>query len=268
MSGFAGFDASGYPGTARMAELKRTTNLVWCGFYLGPAPSHSDAGWMAHRAELAAQNWGFAPIYVGQQVMGPGRHVVTAAQGEADGVDAVELMRKAGFATGSCVYLDLENGPPFQTAQREYVSSWVDAVGKAGFAAGIYCSFLFAVEVADLFPRARIWAFHVRTVSRHPVAGPNYPNPDPSTSGFAGAVIWQHGDSCVIDGQLLVDLDSANSPDPSAPAVAPPPVATGQELASGLDPEIAALQAKVAAVPPDHPTFWQELRAMLEMLHS
>lgn len=227
MTGHAGFDASGYPNDEVMAELKRSTNFEWCGFYLAPAPSHPDAGWMTKRALLLTQGWGLAPIFVGQQTTGPGSRVVTATRGTEDGTSAVQLMLHAGFPSGSFVYLDLENGPPFGTAQQGYVGAWVDAVIAAGFSAGVYCSFLFAGAVAKLRPQARIWAFHVRTVAAHAVAGSSYPTPGPSTSGFSGASIWQHDDSAEIlvgGKRLLVDLDSAAMADPSAPEPAARPV--------------------------------------------
>jgi hypothetical protein len=59
-------DTSLYPGDAVMAHLKQNPNLVWTGFYLGPAPSHSGASWMSRRDFLVASGWGLAPIYVGQ----------------------------------------------------------------------------------------------------------------------------------------------------------------------------------------------------------
>lgn len=259
MIGHAGFDASGYPGDATMAELKHTTNFEWCGFYLGPAPSHPDAGWMTKRATLKAQGWGFAPVYVGQQVTGPGEHMVTAAHGSEDGNNAAQLMLHAGFPSGGIVYLDLENGPPFGTAQQAYVGAWVDAVIEAGFSAGIYCSFLFAAEVAKLRPATRIWAFHVPTVSLHRVAGTKFPTPDPATSGFAGAAIWQLDDSAEISvggKTLLVDLDSADTADPSAPIPTPSPaerVAAVQQTLSTITPTpaqegwLAKLEAHVVS---------------------
>lgn len=222
MTGFAGFDRSEYPGDAVMAWLKANTNLTWCGFYLAPAPSHPDPSWM-NASDSALADWGLAPIYVGQETIGPGAHQVNAAHGTIDGADACALTTKAGFDPTSVVYLDLENGPPFTATQSQYVGAWCDAVVAGGYTAGVYCSFLFAAQIAVLRPNTKIWCFHVRTVSPHRVAGPNFPSPDPSTSGFAGAHIWQLDDSalvpCVVapGGQLLVDLDSADSADPSAP---------------------------------------------------
>jgi hypothetical protein len=221
MPGYPGLDASSYPGDAKMKWLKDNTNLVWTGFYLGKTPSHSDSGWMDKRASLLARGWGLAPIYVGQQVTGPGSHHSSTHQGHVDGKDAADLMTAAKFPSGSCVYLDLENGRPFMTAQQDYVAAWVDTVLANGFQAGVYCSHTFAAEVHQLRSQARVWAFKVSTTAAHPVPGHNYPDNHPAGSGYAGAYAWQLGQNCLIsvpgasNGLLNVDLDTAVSPDPS-----------------------------------------------------
>jgi hypothetical protein len=127
MPGFAGFDISGYPGDAAMNWLKANTNLVWCGYYMA-APSHLHSTWLGKRAQLSAAGWGIAPVFVGQQVIPPGSQNPSAATGVTDGNQAVTQMTNEGFAPGSCVYLDLENGPPLTNAQRDYVSNWCDTV--------------------------------------------------------------------------------------------------------------------------------------------
>ncbi len=219
MTAYAGFDRSDYPGRAAMDWLKANTNLKWCAFYL-PSPSHFDDSWMKAPDEDFA-DWGLAPVYVGQETTGPGSHIVTAAQGAIDGADACAKMADADFAKSRFVYLDLENGTPFSEAQQGYVGAWVDAVVAGGYQPGVYCSFLFAAEVAKLRPNARIWVFHVRTVAQHKVPGVTFPTPDPATSGFGGATIWQHDDEAIIPcaaapgGVLVADLDSASSADPS-----------------------------------------------------
>jgi hypothetical protein len=217
MTAFAGFDTFGYPGDSAMDWLKKNTNLTWVGFYLGPAPSHPNANWMPHRERLVETGWGLAPIYVGQQTQGPGRHVVTAAQGSHDGANAVQLLMLGKFPKGSFVYLDLENGRPFTPAQKEYVHAWVGAVEKYGYGAGVYCSFTFAGDVHELVPSARIWAFHVPTTRLHNVAGKHFPDMHPAGSGYAGATMWQCAQNCKIVGNLTVDLDTSVLRDPSAP---------------------------------------------------
>jgi hypothetical protein len=223
MPGFPGFDSSDFPGVAEMVWLKANTNLVWCGYYLGPAPSHKGTSWMGQRVALQNAGWGIAPLYVGQQIGGPGSHNVNSSQGTIDGIDAVNLLQSDGFVAGTCVYLDLENGPPFTHPRTDYVASWVNAVGTRGFQTGVYCSHGFAAEVHNLHPDVRVWAFKVDTTAEHPFPGTNFPDPLPAGSGYAGAFVWQLAQNCRLtlptapQPSLRVDLDTALTADPGAP---------------------------------------------------
>lgn len=217
----AGFDRSGFPGETIMQKLRSTTNLRFCGYYLAPAPSHSDTSWMSKRSFLQLLGFGILPLYVGEQVEGPGSLHPSSAKGTIDGNDAVQMMTSEGFAPRSCVYLDLENGPPLRLG--DYVNSWCNAVSAGGFLPGIYCSHLLAAEVQQLQPTARIFAFRVATTAPEPVPGPPYPTPDPNGSGYAEAFVYQHNQNALISvpgeaKRLTVDLDSAVAEDPSAPA--------------------------------------------------
>lgn len=224
MPGFPGIDTSTFPGLAEMAWLKANTNLVWCGYYLGPAPSHGDTSWMGQRAALQDGGWGLAPLYVGQQLGGRGSHNVSGPQGTIDGQDAAQLLAQEGFAAGTCVYLDLEDGPPFKAPRTDYVAAWVDAVQANGFQPGVYCSHGFAADVHSLRTAARVWAFKVDTTSEHPFPGTNFPDLHPAGSGYPGAFVWQLGQNCRLSLPLapvrspVVDLDTAVTPDPGAPA--------------------------------------------------
>jgi hypothetical protein len=223
MAGFAGFDRSDYPGDAAMAWLKANTNLLWCGYYLGPSPSHSGTSWMGTRAKIAALGFGVAPIYVGQQVTGPGSKNPSLAQGTADGGDAAAMLQGEGFAAGSCAYLDLENGPPLTQPLSDYVAAWCDAVAARGFQPGVYCSHLFAADIHQLRSQVRIWAFKVATSQTHPVPGTNFPTLDPAGCGYVGAFAWQLGQNCQLTvpgaplDAITVDLDVAVAADPGAP---------------------------------------------------
>ena len=222
MPGFAGFDRSDYPGDSVVNWLKANTNLVWCGYYLAPAPSHGSTTWMNSRAALAAAGWGVAPIFVGQQVTGPGSKNPSASTGVTDGNQTVSLMGGEGFASGSCVYLDLENGPPLTDLQQDYVANWCDTVQSGGYQPGVYCSHLLALDVHTLRSACRIWAFKVQTSQSHPVPAP-FPDPNPSGCGYIGAFAWQLGQNCIITvppanlSSLDVDLNSAIVQDPGAP---------------------------------------------------
>jgi len=95
---YAGFDSLLYPGDDAIQWIKSNTNFTYVGFYLAPAPSRPDSGWMNKHDVLASQGWGFAPIYVGQQEIGqPGSHNLTPDQGTLDGYNAASLMFQAGF---------------------------------------------------------------------------------------------------------------------------------------------------------------------------
>jgi hypothetical protein len=176
---------------------------------------------MGKRKLLQDLGFGIMPLYVGEQVEGAGSLNPTSEKGTIDGNAAVQMMTSEGFARGSCVYLDLENGPPLRLG--DYVNSWCNAVTAGGFLPGIYCSHLLADEVQQLQPAARIFAFRVTTTTPHPIPGPLYPAPDPSGSGYAQTFVYQHQQNALISvpGQakrLTVDLDSALTHDPSAPA--------------------------------------------------
>jgi hypothetical protein len=221
---YAGFDADQFPGLETMAWLKTNRNLEFTGFYLAPAPSHGDKGWMGQRAALEEQGWGFLPIYVGQELYGPGSHLVTAGQGVIDGGNACDLMAMAGFPQGSRVYLDLEDGAPYVEPRRSYVQRWALTVQARGYHPGIYCSHAIGDDVrVDLIGAGvdapSMWCFRVTTTRPHAVAQP-FAAPDPTGCGVTMADVWQHDQSAVIqaDGRALtVDLSSSFYSDPSAP---------------------------------------------------
>ena len=223
MPGFAGFDTGVYPGDTVMQFLIGNSNLVWCGYYLAPAPSHPGTSWKGKLQTLQGMGYGVAPVYVGQQVTGPGSKNPSADQGTTDGAAAAALMTADGFAAGSYAYLDIENGPPLTQPQQDYIVSWSAAMVAAGFGAGVYCSHLIAVDVHNLVPNARMWVFNVPTIVAHPVPNP-YPDPNPALSGYVGAYAWQLGQNCQIavasGGTLTVDVDSAITDDPGAPDAA------------------------------------------------
>jgi hypothetical protein len=230
MPGYAGFDSYAFPGSAQMRWLRANTNLCWCGYYLGGAPSHPDRGWMGQRQALAASGWGIAPVFVGQEIAGPGSHRMSASQGAADALLACALMRQEGFADNSTLYLDLEDGPPLGAVRAGYVANWIDGVVQGGYAPGVYASHYLASAVHALRAEARVWAYAVATTEPHPVPGTNFPDPHPAGSGYAGAYAWQLAQNCRLSlpgaplASMVVDLDTAVTADPSAAQATPAPL--------------------------------------------
>lgn len=197
-----GFDCSAYPGDSTMQELRK--DFAFCGFYLGPAPSHQNAGWMVKLSTLRNMKYKFAPIFVGQQTIGPGSKVPSGSNGIVDAKKTALLMSNAGFNHGSPVYLDLENGPPYTPLEAAYVEAWVEEVGALGFLPGVYASHLLTSKV----PLGALhWDFKVPTTAKTYQPLPmDYPPEAPSN-----VKIRQFRQNVVLRGTgILVDLDQAH----------------------------------------------------------
>jgi len=237
MNFYAGFDTDQFPGLEQLGWLKSNTNFSWCGYYLAPAPSHDDQGWMSNRNALLAQGWALLPIYLGQQTIGPGSHNVNHAQGSVDGSDAVQLMRDEGFQPGSYVFIDWEDGSDLSDDSSGYLFAWANAVIGMGYRPGVYCSHMLANSMTSLMASvtppcdARIWAWKVSETDTHAYACAldDFPDTDPAGCGFPDAVAWQCEQNCELSlpgapsATMTVDLSSSSLPDPSS---APVPQAT------------------------------------------
>jgi hypothetical protein len=219
MPSFLGIDRSAYPGDSVMRLLRTEARVVWTGFYLAPAPSHPQAGWMLKRDFLRGLGYGLAPLYVGQQQRpGPGSHILTAAQGGIDARDAVRLARRAGFPDQSVLYLDIETGPRATTELFAYYRAWVDGVVDNNYTPGVYCSHLLARDFTTADNRAIPWIFHLKFRNGHTFPLP-VSVPAPSESDFTRARMLQFAQAATIrfSARTLtpVDLDSSTTADPS-----------------------------------------------------
>lgn len=213
MAVYRGIDADQFPGLDALGWLKANADLSWAGMYLAPAPSHRDTGWMGQRAGIAALGLGVVPVFLGQQTTGLGSHAVNGIQGTTDGDAAAALMTQEGFAAGSYVYLDLENGPPLTLLQAAYVKAWAAAVTAKGWGVGLYVSHLLATQVQGLANNPRLWCFRV-------VGGALEAAAEPSGCGFWGATAWQFSqDQHLAAGahSIFADFNSSTMQDPSAP---------------------------------------------------
>jgi hypothetical protein len=137
MANVYGLDTSIYPGKAALDWYWSRCGFRFTGFYLGPAPYHSDKTWMNARDELAADGWGFLPTYVGLQI---GNRNLNVARGEKDGQQAARLMGQAGFPTHTICYLDLEDGTVPSGSHAKYIVAWVRTLRDVDYVPGFYCS--------------------------------------------------------------------------------------------------------------------------------
>lgn len=284
--GFAGMDTAVYPGDAVMSHLRDRTNLRWCGFYLGPAPSHPGVSWMSKRAKLVADGWGLAPLYVGQQEAGPGSHLVDTRHGRDDGLEAVALATKAGFPTGSVIFLDIELGGPLSVAFTGYLRAWSARVAEGGYVPGAYLSHTTAPSASSAVPGLVLWVFKVRNAD----VGVSKSTPfksEMSGGAVSVAAAWQWAQNCRIAGPsrtVLVDLDVASTADPSvvvrsaavgrearldaettAGSWTAPALPNGEELICAIDPRVATTHPKGTPCPtnPPPPVGWRYWKGAL-----
>lgn len=228
MAGHAGCDSLKYPGDDVMKFLWNNTNLEWTGFYLAPAPSQPYTGWMNSRTFLKQLGWGFAPIYVGQQSSGRGSHVVTSAQGTIDAADAASLARQAGFPFRSVIYLDIEQPPTFDQTiinkNIDYFKSWVQEIFNQGYYPGVYCFPSMATTLMHADARPAVWVVHITRSKAYNLMTESFPNPDPISSGFTGANVWQRQQACSLNwnddfGRRKsfhpIDINSCDTADPA-----------------------------------------------------
>jgi hypothetical protein len=221
MSIFLGFDRSEYPGNNVMQLLRDKAQIAFTGFYLAPAPSHGDDGWMDRREFLADLGFGFAPIYVGRQQSGPGSHVLS--EGTNDGANAAELASQAGFPEASVLYLDIESGPPAHQPLLDYYKAWVQSVIDNGFSPGVYCSHLLGARFMETDDRAVPWVFQLKSATPQTFTPPlSAPDPSHSSFGFAKVLQYAQNGTLVLGSTKLnpVDLDTALMADPSVPQFA------------------------------------------------
>lgn len=229
-----GFNRLTYPGDRVMQSLKASTPLEFVGLYLAPAPNQQDTGWMSKVATLKSMGWGLIPVYVGQQL--PGHNLsstLTAAQGTADASNAVALANTAGLAAGSVIYLDVETDGTLPQDFMTYITAWIAGLDGTSFRPGIHCSSSQTeAQISGAAARPVLfWIFHAVNQGPVTVNANTESAPDPGTSGFAGAAVWQYKQSLrnaavtmtwtdtTGTSQTLspVDMDTSAMPDPSNP---------------------------------------------------
>jgi hypothetical protein len=244
---FLGFDRNEYPGDQKLAELHKTFD--YAGFWLNPPPGTSTNTWTGRHEKLEAAGFGYLVLFNGRlddELKGSD----AAALGTSDASLAASSATREGFRRDTLIFLDIEEGGRMLPEQRTYIYAWVDGIGKAGFRAGVYCSGIPAPEgngiavvtAEDIRQNAgnRKIAYWIVNDACPPSPGCPLPRhaPAPSDSGVGFADVWQFAQSpkrhdfaagcknyhpdgnCYASSAdaasgLFLDLDTANSPDPS-----------------------------------------------------
>jgi len=245
-SAFLGFDRNQYPGDQHLKELRKTFDYT--GYWLNNPPGTKGNDWVGKRGKLEAAGFGFLVLFNGR-LYSELKTVARAKRlGAADGQAAIAAARREGFPEATIVFLDQEQGGRLLDEQKAYLFAWIDAVSRAGFRPGVYCSGIAAREddgstiitANDIRENAagRSIVYWVSQDGCPPSPGcmiPRNPLP-PEKSGIAGADIWQFAQSpqrrdvaaacqgyqadgnCYAPGigvKLHLDMNTATSPDPS-----------------------------------------------------
>ena len=242
---FYGFDKNIYPGDDLLPGLRR--NFSFAGYWLNNPPGANSNQWFGKREALKAKGFGFLLLFNGRLDKDLVRKDA-AALGRADGAAAVLAAQREGFATGSVIFLDQEEGGRLLPEQNAYLFAWVAAVRGAGFLAGVYCSGIEVAEgskkvstaglIAAQDPAVALWVINDQSP---PSPGCAFPKkaPSPTSSGIPKALVWQYAQSprtqfaqgaaasyapdgnCYAPGlphspRTFVDLSVSSSPDPSS----------------------------------------------------
>ena len=243
---YLGFDRNQYPGDANLEELHRT--FAFTGYWLNNPPGEKTNSWTGKRRQIEAAGLGFAVLFNGR--LDRELKANAARIGKDDAKATVAAARREGFPAHTIIFLDQEQGGRLLPEQKAYLFAWIDEVSKAGFRAGVYCSGMAAKEdsgasivtASDIQQNAgaREITYWVTNDACPPspgcVANKRPPSPNASGVGFAG--MWQFAQSpkrsdvagacggydktgscfpstAAAKQSLHVDLNTANSPDPS-----------------------------------------------------
>lgn len=248
---YLGFDRNDYPGDDAMKLLRR--NFAFTSYWLSPPPGEKTNTWTGKRGLLRSQGFGFLVLYRGPDSSELKTEAAARERGTHEGEEAATSGKTEGFAPGTIIFLDIEEGGRLPDSYHAYLAAWSAALVREGFRPGAYCSGMPVKEgprvtittARDIRDHAasRDFAMWVYNDRCPPSPGCSYPKdpPDPARSGIRFATVWQFAQSprrkeftrrCVAkyaaDGNCyapadtqhkwFLDVNSATSPDPSGGA--------------------------------------------------
>lgn len=247
---YLGFDSNLYPGDEALPVLRKTFSFA--SYWLGAPPGEKHSTWQGKRGLLASQGFGFVVLFNGRESPKLKNSLDARQRGFSDAQAAAKLARQEGFAKGTVIFLDIEEGGRLPAPYHAYLRAWSEELSQESFKAGVYCSAMpvdegggvkitTAQDIQAHFG-SRPLAFWVYNDACPPSPGCTFPQspPAPATGGFPAAVIWQYAQSprrkeytakcptnyaadenCYAPGdsahKWLLDANTATTPDPSAP---------------------------------------------------
>lgn len=246
---FLGFDRNDYPGDESLPVLRKS--FAFAGYWLSPPPGAKSNPWAGKRRVLESQGFGFLLLYRGKTSSEIRTDKMATDLGLADARDAAAAARREGFAEGSVIFLDEEEGGRYSPLQYLYLRTWAEELEKQHFRPGIYCSGIkwdegggvTVITANDIREHIGVsdvvfWVFNDACPPSPGCVAPK-DLPPPSASGVAYAAVWQFvrspkekkvarhctgyaGDgNCYAPGdakhQWFLDMNAATTANPSAP---------------------------------------------------
>jgi len=246
---YLGFDSNDYPGDDALPSLRKTFSFT--SYWLGPPPGAKHSSWQGKRALLQSQGFGLVVLFDGRASRTLRNFADARQKAARDAQSAAKLAEDEGFAKGTVIFLDIEEGGRLPAPYHEYLLAWSSILVKAGYRAGLYCSAMpvdeghgvriTTAQDIQAHSSSNPLVFCVYNDACPPAPGCAFPAnpPPPAQSGFAAAAIWQYAQSprrkeftarcassyapdgnCYAPGDAghrwFLDANVATSPDPSS----------------------------------------------------
>lgn len=159
---YPGFDIWKYPGEDALRAWREASPYQWIGYYL-PSPCRRDSSWIGKRKAIKEMGYGFAVVYMGQQVfehmpaendLPPeriicSRSLLTPKQGRLDARDAIAGATREGFPKKTTIFLNVELVSDVSDSLAAYYRAWTKEVLRDGtYLPGTYAH---RENAADLF---------------------------------------------------------------------------------------------------------------------
>jgi hypothetical protein len=248
---YLGFDRNIYPGDAALPVLRKT--FTFSSYWLSPPPGEKRNTWTGKRGLLLSHGFGFLVLYRGRDSNELKNETDAKEMGTKDASAAAAAAKEEGFAAGTIIFLDIEEGGRLPDTYHAYFRSWSEELKRASFVSGAYCSGISVKEEPgvsittaddirshDPSREIVIWAYNDACPPSPGCAFPENP-PAPSAGGISYAAVWQFAQSprrrkltarcpakyspdgnCYAPGDRthawFLDVNSAASPDPSGGA--------------------------------------------------
>jgi len=248
---YLGFDRNIYPGDAAVPILRKT--FAFTSYWLSPPPGEKTNTWLGKRKLLHSQGFGFIVLYRGRASSEFKKSTDASQKGTLDARNAATAAKNEGFARGTVIFLDIEEGGRLADPYHAYLRAWTDTLVETGYRSGVYCSgmpvdegggvsIVTADDIRNHMGEREIlyWVYNDACPPSPGCASMQNP-PPPSASGITYAAVWQfaqsprrqeftkrctatyHADAnCYAPGDTahswLLDVNTATSLDPSAGA--------------------------------------------------